>query len=246
MDLDSPLLQAEERFYWAESVVRVESQSTLRYGSIVLDDSHSVAAPCPAATAVLVEVAIARGMLRADAITRLREKLTLLVGQGLLPDEQMPTDASVQRALAALCADRVNLTGVDEATLADALANSLGPKTIQALNRWAPDSYQLAGGRNVRVHYDPNCAAWIESRLQDFFGMDVTPRIADGRQPLTLHLLAPNHRAVQVTQDLPGFWERHYPSIRRELMRRYPKHKWPEDPRAAPTVPNTPTRVPRR
>ena len=242
MDLDSSLLQAEERFYWAESVERVESQSTLRYGSIVLDESHTIVAASPNATAVLVEVAIARGMLRADAVTRLREQLTLLVGNGLLPNELMPTDATVLRALQALCADRVNLVGVDEVTLADALANSLGPKTFQAINRWTPDSYQLAGGRSVRVHYDPNCATWIESRLQDFFGMNVTPRIADGRQPLTLHLLAPNHRAVQVTQDLPGFWERHYPSIRRELMRRYPKHKWPEDPLAALKVPNTPTR----
>jgi ATP-dependent helicase HrpB len=246
MDLDSALLQAEDRFYWAETTERVENQSTLRYGSIVLDESHSPATAGPDAAAVLVEVAVTRGILRADAITRLQEKMTLLVGNGLLPNELMPTDAAVRRALEVLCADRVNLVGVDAAAVADALANSLGPQTIQSLHRWAPDSYQLAGGRSVRVHYDPNCAAWIESRLQDFFGMELTPRIADGRQPLTLHLLAPNHRAVQVTQDLPGFWDRHYPSIRRELMRRYPKHKWPEDPRAAVTVPNTPTRAHRR
>jgi ATP-dependent helicase HrpB len=57
--------------------------------------------------------------------------------------------------------------------------------------------------------------------------------VARGRVPLTLHLLAPNQRAVQVTSDLPGFWDRHYPSIRRELCRRYPRHAWPEDPRTA-------------
>jgi ATP-dependent helicase HrpB len=51
--------------------------------------------------------------------------------------------------------------------------------------------------------------------------------------PLVIHLLAPNQRAVQVTQDLAGFWERHYPAIRRELARKYPKHAWPEDPLAA-------------
>jgi ATP-dependent helicase HrpB len=56
--------------------------------------------------------------------------------------------------------------------------------------------------------------------------------------PVVLHLLAPNQRAVQVTQDLSGFWSRHYPAIRRELMRRYPRHAWPEDPlRAAPPAP---------
>jgi ATP-dependent helicase HrpB len=56
------------------------------------------------------------------------------------------------------------------------------------------------------------------------------PRIGGGRIPVVLELLAPNGRAVQVTTDLAGFWERHYPAIRKELMRRYPRHSWPEDP----------------
>jgi ATP-dependent helicase HrpB len=73
----------------------------------------------------------------------------------------------------------------------------------------------------------------VESRLQDFFGLAKGPAVAGGRVPLVLHLLAPNQRAVQVTQDLAGFWERHYPAIRRELMRRYPRHAWPEDPLTA-------------
>jgi ATP-dependent helicase HrpB len=70
---------------------------------------------------------------------------------------------------------------------------------------------------------------WIESRLQDFFGMAQTPTILRGRVPLTIHLLAPNQRAVQITNDLKGFWTTHYPELRRQLMRRYPKHSWPED-----------------
>jgi ATP-dependent helicase HrpB len=85
---------------------------------------------------------------------------------------------------------------------------------------------------------DASRPPWIESRLQDFFGMRDGPRLAGGRVPLVLHLLAPNQRAVQVTSDLSGFWERHYPALRRELMRRYPRHAWPEDPlRAQPAAP---------
>jgi len=80
------------------------------------------------------------------------------------------------------------------------------------------------------VRYEPGKAPYLASRIQDFFGMNETPTIASGRLPLVLHLLAPNQRAVQVTTDLRGFWERHYPSIRKELMRRYPKHAWPEKP----------------
>jgi ATP-dependent helicase HrpB len=74
--------------------------------------------------------------------------------------------------------------------------------------------------------------------LQDFFGLGEGPKLLDGRVPLVLHLLAPNQRAVQVTTDLAGFWVRHYPAIRKELMRRYPRHSWPDDPRtAAPPAP---------
>jgi ATP-dependent RNA helicase HrpB len=69
----------------------------------------------------------------------------------------------------------------------------------------------------------------VRSRLQDFFGLSRGPAICQGRLPLTLHLLAPSGRVQQVTQDLAGFWERHYPAIRRELMRKYPKHAWPEN-----------------
>jgi ATP-dependent helicase HrpB len=66
--------------------------------------------------------------------------------------------------------------------------------------------------------------------MQDFFGLKDAPKILKGRKKLSLHLLAPNYRAMQVTEDLSGFWVRHYPALRKELMRRYPRHKWPEDP----------------
>jgi ATP-dependent helicase HrpB len=89
----------------------------------------------------------------------------------------------------------------------------------------------LGNGRRAAVTYAD--APSISSRLQDFFGSTDTPRIARGRVPLVLHLLAPNGRDVQVTTDLAGFWDKHYPKIRSELMRRYPRHAWPEDPRTA-------------
>jgi ATP-dependent helicase HrpB len=66
--------------------------------------------------------------------------------------------------------------------------------------------------------------------LQDFFGLKETPRVARGQVPIVLHLLAPNQRPVQMTSDLAGFWQRLYPQVRRELSRRYPRHKWPENP----------------
>jgi ATP-dependent helicase HrpB len=94
----------------------------------------------------------------------------------------------------------------------------------------APERVALAGGRQARVTYEPGREPFVAARLQDFFGMREGPRVAGGRVPLVLHLLAPNQRPVQVTTDHAGFWERHYPQVRRELSRRYPRHAWPADP----------------
>jgi ATP-dependent helicase HrpB len=98
------------------------------------------------------------------------------------------------------------------------------------LREIAPVSIRLEGGRQTKVRYERGKPPWIASRLQDFFGMRETPRIGTDRTPLVVHLLAPNHRSVQTTTDLAGFWERLYPQVRRELMRRYPRHSWPERP----------------
>jgi ATP-dependent helicase HrpB len=78
--------------------------------------------------------------------------------------------------------------------------------------------------------------------MQDFFGMKAGPVICAGRVPLVVHLLAPNGRAVQVTRDLAGFWRTHYPAIRRELSRKYPRHPWPEDGATAVPPPPRPSR----
>jgi len=98
------------------------------------------------------------------------------------------------------------------------------------LGEFAPDHIRLPSGRQAKIHYESGKPPWVASRLQDFFGMRETPRIANGKAPLVIHLLAPNQRPVQTTSDLAGFWERLYPQVRRELSRRYPKHSWPEDP----------------
>ena len=100
------------------------------------------------------------------------------------------------------------------------------------LNQVAPSRVRLPSGRQAKIHYEPDKSPWVASRLQDFFGLRETPRIANGKVPLVIHLLAPNQRPVQTTSDLAGFWQRLYPQVRRELSRRYPKHAWPENPYA--------------
>jgi ATP-dependent helicase HrpB len=102
------------------------------------------------------------------------------------------------------------------------------------MERELPALVTLAAGRKVPVRYEWGKAPAIASRLQDFFGMREGPKILGGRVPLTIHLLAPNGRDVQVTADLASFWQNTYPKIRNALSRRYPRHKWPEEPLSLP------------
>ncbi len=106
----------------------------------------------------------------------------------------------------------------------------------QRLDAMAPMRIVVPSGMERRIDYGYDESADMPQppvlavKLQELFGLADTPRIADGRVPLTLHLLSPAGRPLQVTQDLRGFWERTYPEVRKEMKGRYPKHPWPEDP----------------
>jgi ATP-dependent helicase HrpB len=140
-------------------------------------------------------------------------------------------------ALSQATENATSFAELDALDLGGLVLSGLSGDVRRLLEVEAPERVRLAGGRNVDVHYELGKPPWIESRLQDFFGSADGPRILGGSLPLTLHLCAPNQRAVQVTSDLAGFWQRHYPTIRRELMRRYPRHAWPEDGRTAAPPP---------
>jgi ATP-dependent helicase HrpB len=187
---------------------------------------------------VLARAALARGL---GHFPRLAEQAALLerlhVIASAMPELGVtpPGDDALTEALVRGCDQAVSIAELRELDWRAVIADALDPRGHTALARHAPERVTLAGGRSVPVHYESGKPPWIESRLQDFFGMNDGPRICDGRVPLTLHLLAPNRRPVQITRDLAGFWVRHYPEIRQELRRRYPKHAWPEDARTAKT-----------
>ena len=99
----------------------------------------------------------------------------------------------------------------------------------------------MPSGRSHRIDYpdDPKDPPVLKVKLQEMFGAKATPCIASGRVPLTLHLLAPNGRPAQVTQDLESFWREGYALVRKDRRGRYPKHPWPEDPTTAPPTART-------
>jgi ATP-dependent helicase HrpB len=102
------------------------------------------------------------------------------------------------------------------------------------LDRLAPTHLTVPSGSRIPIDYEHGDVPVLAVRLQELFGCRDTPRVADGKIPVMLHLLSPAKRPVQVTQDLAGFWARSYHEVRRELRGRYPKHHWPEDPMSAP------------
>lgn len=107
----------------------------------------------------------------------------------------------------------------------------------QTLDELVPARIEVPSGSHMRVDYeDATSPPVLAVRIQEVFGWTQTPRILGGRMELVLHLLAPNYRPAQVTQDLASFWENGYPEVRKELRARYPKHAWPEDPWTAKAV----------
>ena len=99
----------------------------------------------------------------------------------------------------------------------------------QRLDEWAPRSIAVPSGSRIGLDYSEHPPV-LAVRLQELFGLAETPRIANGRQQVLLHLLSPARRPVQVTQDLANFWRTTYAEVKKDLKGRYPKHYWPDDP----------------
>jgi len=109
----------------------------------------------------------------------------------------------------------------------------------QRLDQHAPSNLTVPSGRSMAIEYGDGGTVSVSVKLQELFGLAETPRVGPSRTPITFHLLAPNGRAVQTTQDLRSFWERTYPEVRKELRGRYPRHPWPENPWTAPATHRT-------
>jgi ATP-dependent helicase HrpB len=154
-----------------------------------------------------------------------------------------PFDAQqLRELLPTLCIGKHSIEQLREVELGPWLTGQLTPEQVRAVERAAPERIEVPSGARIRLQYrEPHEPPVLAVQLQQMFGLADTPRVAGGKVPVLLHLLAPNLRPVQVTQDLRSFWDVTYAEVRRELRRRYPKHAWPEDPWTA-----SPERRPRR
>jgi ATP-dependent helicase HrpB len=234
------LVTENESVEWNRETGRVERVSSLLYGDLVIDESRGGQPDTGQAAELLARKALEAGLhcwADADAMAELRARVAFAAQHAPL----MPLDdAAIQAALQKACYGLASLRELEQATgngaLLRQLVESLGVGAARQLDEVAPERIRLPSGRHARVHYLEGQTPWVGSRLQDFFGLRETPRIARGQVNLVVHLLAPSQRPVQTTQDLAGFWERLYPQLRKELSRRYPRHSWPEDPYQAEKI----------
>jgi len=216
---------------------QVEARRRTLWIDLVLEESPTqITNPVAAAALLAREAAAALDCVlpAADsAAGRLLARVRWLAAT--LPDLGLPPcDAA---ALASLLPEVCHgLRSLDDVRAADWLTRIqalVGFDRLGEIDRLAPAEIELPGGKRQRLEYGPGAPPVLAVRIQGLFGLPETPRVAGGRVPVLLHLLGPNMRPQQITDDLASFWKTTYPQVKKELRRRYPKHAWPDDPLAA-------------
>jgi len=236
-------IQEAEEVVWDPEAERVRAHRVRKLGAVELlrapladPDPHEV-------TRALLQGVRSRGIEALPWTKRLRqlqERMHFLHHH--LPEEWPDTSETTlleeaERWLLPFLAGMKSLEDLQRLDLREALLSRVSWEARERLDRWAPTHLEVPSGSRIPVDYSNPRAPALAVRLQEVFGLTETPRIAGGRVPVTMRLLSPAQRPVQVTGDLASFWREAYFDVRKDLRGRYPKHYWPEDPLAA-----TPTR----
>ncbi len=237
-----------EEFSFDRERACVVGISELRFEDLVLESSKMQKLPA-AASSVLAVAAQANpsALIDMEAFDALNRRMLLLTRLGLASrtfDETRLHELFL-KTLTSQCEGHQSFAEVRKTNILAHYRAELGDDAIH-IDRLLPTTIRLPNGRQLQVHYEVDRDPWIAARLQDFFGMQEGPTLLNGKVSVVMRLRAPNNRDVQVTTDLIGFWDRHYPSLRKTLMRRYPRHAWPEDPRSASPPTARPARRPKR
>jgi ATP-dependent helicase HrpB len=235
-------LKRERVVRWNRLTRAAEAFEEYRFAALTLERRSVPAKPEDAQVALLAAVR----ELGLDALPWSDHTRTLRVRVACLrewcPEVALPdlSDAALLQTLeewlAPYLAGKTRLDALTPQMLGEALASKLDYAQRKAIDELAPEALAVPSGNTRGLAYEVGKPPVLAVKLQELFGLAETPRIADGRVPVTLHLLSPAQRPIQVTQDLRGFWERTYPEVKKELKGRYPRHPWPDDPwNAKPT-----------
>lgn len=223
---------------WHQETESVSAVEQRRLGAIVLAERATRADPNDIAAALL-GVLIQRGLLAREELAEELGRLAFAHGIDPRPafhlDASTLSDSAAEWLMPSLAGMRT-LAAAEKVDLREALLSRLDFHERRRLDEIAPTHIVAPTGTRVPVDYRDPKSPSAAVRIQELFGLADTPRVGLGRIPLTLHLLSPARRPVQVTRDLAGFWKNSYFEVRKDMRGRYPKHPWPDDPAsAAPT-----------
>lgn len=226
----------QQELVFDEDRQRVVRRVRERYEDLVLNEQLSTEVDRSAAGEILARVARERPE-RVVPVGREEEAWLNRVRflRRSMPELDLPADLHALRreTVAALCHGCASVGEVRKRDVLAALRGRLAPVQHLKIEHEAPAEIELPSGRRARIRYDPGRPPTVAARIQELFGLSATPRLAGGRVPLRIEILAPSQRPVQITDDLESFWLRTYPEVRKQLRARYPKHAWPDDPLAA-------------
>jgi ATP-dependent helicase HrpB len=243
LERDYPAQFRRERVLrWNDERNAVEAFEEQRYAAIVLDRRSVPVTPEDALPALLAAIR-AKGidvLPWSDNARRLRARMQAL--RAWMPELGLPDVSSgalldtLEDWLGPYLNGKRRFDALSAEELSQAMGSLFDYEQRRQLDAQVPEALTVPSGMSRRLEYAEGEPPVLAVKLQELFGLADTPRIANGRIPVTLHLLSPAGRPIQVTQDLKGFWERTYPEVKKELKGRYPRHPWPDDPwTAAPT-----------
>jgi ATP-dependent helicase HrpB len=181
------------------------------------------------ASNLLAETIISKNLPLAGLDNTVEEWINRVLWVGeTFPEKGLPklTDDDRRLVIHALCEGSYRFSQVRDKQLLPYFQELLSSQDIYFIESMAPQSVTLPTGRKMKIFYIPGKPPHGRTRIQDLYGQNQTPSIANGRARITIEILAPNNRPVQITEDLRNFWEVHYPEIKKTLSRRYPKHEW--------------------
>ncbi|HEX5270853.1 MAG TPA: ATP-dependent helicase C-terminal domain-containing protein, partial [Gemmataceae bacterium] len=223
-----------------EQTERVTARRRVRYDDLLLEESPAALPDGDETARVLCAAASERlgRVLPPDDSTAGLYLLRLRCLREWMPELGLPAgdEADLRELLPWLCPGQRSFEELRRADWLGSLQERLTHQQIQAVEREAPERLEVPSGSRLALKYEPGRPPVLAVRVQEVFGLRDTPRVAGGRVRVLLHLLGPNYRPQQVTDDLASFWANTYPLVRKELRARYPKHSWPEDPLSAEAV----------
>ncbi|MBV8103164.1 MAG: ATP-dependent helicase HrpB [Hyphomicrobiales bacterium] len=209
-----------------------------RLGALILAEQTLAVPPDDDAALALARGVLSLGVERlpwSKALKQWRDRVMFLrrAEGDAWPDLSDAALAQDPAWLAPFLRGKTRLDEIAAEDVADALPAAIPWDLARRLDAEAPTSFRAPTGTEAPIDYDAEGGPAIALRVQELFGLNEHPSVAGGRIPLTLRLLSPAHRPIQITRDLPGFWRGSWAAVRSDLRGRYPRHVWPEDPASA-------------